>query len=152
MMERCYWDYVRLLVPGGSRLTAATPLPLPEGSLLRTFRGVQSAPDTVTVEVGEAGTAAFAAFFVVRGGESRQVKWAYSLPSAVAAQGQTSSHYHLLVQKQAGTQALPLTVKVSLPPGARLVASRPAPKPAGAGQLIFELSLQTDQSLDVWYR
>ena len=150
-MNRCYWDYVRVLVPSGSQLLAAAPAPLPEGTLARTFRGVQETPDTVTVEPGEGETTAFGAFFVIAGGESREMAFAYDLPPSVVQRNGTQSHYRLSVQKQAGTDAIPLEVRIRLPSGARVAASQPKPTSIDQDELIYELSLQTDQRVELQY-
>ena len=151
MMNRCYWDYVRVLVPSGSQLISATPAPLPEGSLARTFRGVQETPDTVTVEPGEGETTAFGAFFVIAGGESRELAFAYDLPPSVVQHNGTQSRYRLSMPKQAGTDAIPLEVRVRLPSAARAVASWPKPTSIDQDELIYELSLQTDQRVELQY-
>ena len=151
MMNRCYWDYVRVLVPSGSQLISATPAPLPEGALARTFRGVQEPMDTVAVEPGESETVTFGAFFVIAGGESREMTFAYDLPPSVVQRNGTQSRYRLSVQKQAGTHALPLQVRIRLPSGARAVTSRPKPTSIDQDELIYELSLQTDRRVELQY-
>ena len=96
MMQGCYWDYVRVYAPPGSRLLDVV--------------GSDRPP-----EAGEeAGKAVFAALLVVAPGEERQLTFRYELPEQVSA-----GVYRLLVQKQAGTAALPVTVGL-VGPGWRL--------------------------------
>jgi len=93
MMNRCYWDYVRVYVPAGSELQQA--------------RGFE--PGSVESLPGERETQVFAGFFVMAPGEEREIILSYDLPPEVVARGT----YRLRVQKQPGTGALPLRVQVS---------------------------------------
>ncbi len=88
MTRRCYWNYLRIYVPGGSELLTAEGL------------------KKVTAEPGERGTTVFAGDFVALPGEAYQVTLRYRLPADVA-----TAPYRLLVRKQAGTVALPLAVE-----------------------------------------
>lgn len=93
MMERCYFDYVRVYVPAGSELRQAS--------------GFE--PGSVESLPGERDTQVFAGFFILAPGEEREITLSYDLPPQVTA-GQV---YRLQVQKQPGTLALPLRVWVS---------------------------------------
>lgn len=93
MMERCYFDYVRVYVPAGSEL--------------RQTSGFE--PDSVEVLAGERETQVFAGFLVMAPGEEREITLSYELPATVMA----DKTYRLRVQKQPGTGALPLRVQVS---------------------------------------
>jgi hypothetical protein len=93
MTNRCYWDYVRVYVPGGSELRAT--------------RGFE--PESVESLPGEQGTQVFTGFFVLAPGEERQITLSYDLPPEVVA----DSVYRLRVQKQPGTGAIPLRIQVS---------------------------------------
>ena len=91
MIARCYFDYVRVYVPAGSELVTA--------------EGV--AADTVTSRIGERGTQEFAAFFVLPPGKQQQVTFTYRMPA-----GLTAENYRLVVQRQSGTQPLPLRLQI----------------------------------------
>ncbi len=88
MTRRCYWNYLRVYVPGGSELIAA------EG-----FKKIGAEP-------GERGTTVFAGDFVVQPGEVYTVTLRYRLPADLPA-----APYRLFVRKQGGTVAIPLTVQ-----------------------------------------
>ncbi|MCC6457369.1 MAG: DUF4012 domain-containing protein [Caldilineaceae bacterium] len=90
-IERCYFDYVRLYVPGGSKLVA--------------LEGVEA--DTISSRLGERGTQVFAGYFSLKPGEEHTVTFAYTLPPAI-----TPENYQLVVQRQAGAAPLPLEVTV----------------------------------------
>jgi len=93
MMNRCYWDYVRVYVPGGSELKEA----------------VGFDPGSTESLSGEQGTQVFTGFFVLAPGEERVMTLRYDLPLTVVADGV----YRLRVQKQPGTGSLPLHMQVS---------------------------------------
>ncbi len=88
LIRRCYWDYLRVYAPGGSQLLSANGVDQPK------------------TERGEGGTTVFAGAFVLKPGEQRVVTLRYRLPATVT----TGSPYQLLVRKQAGTIATPLSV------------------------------------------
>jgi len=93
MMNRCYWDYVRVYVPGGSELKEAIGF---------------DAGSTESLS-GEQGTQFFTGFFVLAPGEERVLTLRYDLPPTVVAGGV----YRLRVQKQPGTGSIPLHVHVT---------------------------------------
>ncbi|MEZ4675437.1 MAG: DUF4012 domain-containing protein [Caldilineaceae bacterium] len=95
LTERCFYNYVRLYVPGGSTLLEATGL---QSSSMRATRG-------------EAGTQVFSGYFVIPPGESQQVTFRYQLPLQLA-EILAPDRYTLLVQRQAGSGALPLTLAI----------------------------------------
>jgi hypothetical protein len=88
MIARCYFDYIRLFVPGGSQLIG--------------IEGVE--PDSVNSQHGEAGTTFFAGHFSVKPGEQKSIIFRYRLPVFIKP-----TTYQLVVQKQAGTPPLPLS-------------------------------------------
>jgi len=92
MMNRCYFDYVRVYVPAGSELQQAS--------------GFEAG--SVESSLGERDTQVFAGFLVMAPGEEREIGLRYDLPPQVTA----GEVYRLRVQKQPGTGALPLRVQV----------------------------------------
>jgi hypothetical protein len=121
MMDRCYWDYVRIYVPSGSALMDGPDLALPAGSLLA--RSEETAlPRTITPALEEGGWPVWAGFFDLPPLGEREMAWEYRLPAGVVEQRAGGNHvYRLRVQKQAGTLDVPLSLDVRLPPGAELV-------------------------------
>lgn len=92
MARRCYFNYVRVYVPGGATLVAA--------------EGFE--PDTVATLPGERGTTVLAGYLVVPAGQERQVSFTYDLPPHTVG----PQTYRLALQKQAGTP--PWSVEVFL--------------------------------------
>jgi hypothetical protein len=89
MAARCYFDYVRLYAPGGSKLMAV--------------EGLET--DSITAERGEKGTQRFGGFFVMPPGSEHTVKFTYELPAHI-----TPEAYALTIQRQSGANPLPVTV------------------------------------------
>jgi hypothetical protein len=91
MVARCYFNYVRVFAPAGSELVKA--------------RGVDG--ESIISRRGERGTHEFAGFFTLPPGEQQVVTFTYRLPPGITPAG-----YRLLLQRQAGTQPLPLTLSI----------------------------------------
>ena len=144
-MTRCYYDYLRVLIPGGSRLVDSKTQPVP-GAWMNSGVGDDGA---VTQSEGEAGTATLSTFLVVPFGGERETVFRYRLPAAVLTHDAQGWHYRLKIQKQPGTDAIPLTMTLRLPPGASLLASAPDSTASGDGAFSFALRLDRDQTIDV---
>ena len=91
MIERCYFNYVRLYTPGGSKLIGV--------------EGVD--PDSVSSGRGEHNLRLFAGYFILHPGEQRVVTFRYALPAHLKPDG-----YTLVMQRQSGASPLPLTVRI----------------------------------------
>ncbi|MBI4329429.1 MAG: DUF4012 domain-containing protein [Chloroflexi bacterium] len=143
--QGCYWAFVRVLVPQGSRLRKASYVPLPEGSLLKRM-GREG--ETATVEIAkEGGKTSFGLFFVVAPGEEREISFAYTLPGDLAGKGLL--WYELTVQKQPGTVAVPLEVVLHLPPDAAAMPREPTGGKVEGGTVRFVTDLAQDRSFSV---
>jgi hypothetical protein len=115
----CYFNYLRVLVPGASRLISATAEAVP-GAWMDSGVGDDG---TTLLEPAENGTAALQTLLVVPPGAERERTFRYSLPPAVVQRAGDLLRYRLVVQQQAGAPASPLAVDVQLPDGATLVSS-----------------------------
>jgi hypothetical protein len=152
MMEGCYWNYLRVYVPGGSQLIDSPELALPEGSLRA--RQSEAGGTSLPTSVGpvEAGKNVFASFFVVAPGEQREMVYQYQLPSALLAEGDSASVYRLVVQKQPGTTALPLRVEVQVPADAAVLSTTPEATSLEDGLVSFSTDLRVDREFEVVFR
>ncbi|MBK8046945.1 MAG: DUF4012 domain-containing protein [Anaerolineales bacterium] len=92
MIARCYFDYVRVYAPGGSELIAVDGI----------------APEDVLAQAGEAGTEIFSGYFVTPTNSQQRITFTYRLPAALKP-----ASYQLLLQRQPGTQPLPVTLHVN---------------------------------------
>jgi hypothetical protein len=153
MMERCYWDYVRVYVPWDSELIAGPGRPLPVGSLLARYGHPTGMPPPAPV-LAEDGRLAWTEFFALEPGDEETLNFDYRLPGSVLEYlSDGSRRYRFLVQKQPGTEAVPFELTVRLPPGAELVAVTPdALQRSATGSLTVSTMLRTDQTFEVIYR
>ncbi|MBN1890161.1 MAG: DUF4012 domain-containing protein [Thermoflexales bacterium] len=143
MMNRCYWDMLRVYAPGGSSLITATlqaPAPLV---------GKRSSDGQPTA-AQELGYSVFGSFFVLDGGASQVTRFEYSLPQLVEEEAGLRV-YSLYVQRQPATSDLPLDIAVVLPEGAQLVKTDP-PARASGHMVEWSLSLSADRQVRAWYR
>jgi hypothetical protein len=147
-MRRCLWDYMRILVPGGSQLLASTSDPTPASWLL------SGQPDdgAVLALPGPGGTSEFSTLVVVPQGQTRTVALRYGLPPSVVEPAGSAAHYRLLVQQQPGRGPQPLSVTVRLPPGATLLAADPPATRTSGQELHFALTLGNNQELNITYQ
>jgi hypothetical protein len=146
MMHRCYYDYLRAYVPAGSVLRAATSHPTPGRYLLR---GEPDPGQAVTLD-DDAGKTVFGQFFVVEYGQTLETRLVYDLPP-VTWMSEGQRHYALLIQKQPGTDGVPILLTVALPPGARLASAAPSPSRIDGETLTFELELAIDVVVEIAY-
>lgn len=124
----CYWNYLRLYVPDGSTLISTKGL-----------SEIENLP-------GEKEKAVWGGFLLVPAAESRTVQFVYTLPTM------ESDSYSLLLQKQAGTEAVPVTVRLILPVGQTPVSMSPLPYLQESNVLLYGLDLRQDRFLFVKLR
>lgn len=91
LIARCYFNYVRVYVPGSSRLL--------------NVEGVS--PETVETQRGETGTQVFTGYFILEPNHRHQISYTYLLPEGI-----TPTQYRLILQRQSGTNPLPLRVNI----------------------------------------
>lgn len=97
----------------------------------------------------ELGKQVFGRFATVLPGATRVMQFVYDTP-AVVRTDDGIQRYRLLVQKQAGTDAIPLELRFSLPDGARLQDVELDGRPV-AGNMI-KTDLRTDHVIEITYR
>ena len=147
LTHTCYYDYLRLVVPRGSQLREAIAHPVPGKYLLS---GLVTDGKAETLRDNPTGWTMFGQFFLVEYGKQLLTRFEYDLPVVVTdAAGQ--KRYVLLLQKQSGTDAMPVKVKLTLPAGARLVSVSPSPTLQSGAVLEFGLRLDVDRQIEVVY-
>lgn len=146
MMQRCYYDYLRVYVPASSVLLEAQAHPTP-GEYLIMGQPLDGAPERFT----EAGKTVWAQFFVVEYGQTLTKRWVYELPAVVedVADGE---RYTLLLQKQAGLDAVPVDISLRLPSNAVVLDWWPQPTAEQGNVVNYQFDLRVDSSLSVRYR
>ncbi len=147
LMQQCYWDYVRVYVPRGTRPLRASPNPIP-GELLVTGIGRSGEAEILAPE---AGKSVFATFFVLPPGQRAETRMLYQLPPDVIEQTEDSLHYRLYIQKQGGKLSVPVQLSLYLPPGSTVIRSSvPYARAANNPEhILYNLNLQTDFQLSI---
>jgi hypothetical protein len=135
MFDGLYGSYLRVYTPEGSKLTDVR------------FGGQTVGPEAVETEYGYT---TFGRYFPVLPGTSAGLDVEFETLGVIAADGQVRT-YRLYVQKEAGTEATPLTLKLSLPQGAR-VESVTLDGKKYEGGLTVSTDLRTDRLVEVTYR
>lgn len=150
-LDRCYYNYLRVYLPEGTRLLAAQPQAIPAAWMMLR-QAVPAQVDALEPEVEHvAGVQGFGTLLVVPGQKTQGVSFSFALPARVIQPGPGPGQwtYQLKIQKQAGTRALPLSLRLRLPTGARLVAVSPSTAEWVDETLLLETSLKTDLFLTV---
>jgi hypothetical protein len=128
MMNRCYFNYLRVFVPAGATLRESTGLE----------------PGTETVGPVSGGVQSWEGYFVLPPGATQQVRFVYDLPQTFDQDGR----YTLRIQKQAGAQPWPVTVTLNTPPGQEMQPITPGAV-VEDGRMMWSLQLDRDQELVV---
>jgi hypothetical protein len=102
-----YGDYLRVLVPEGAVLEEVVE------------EGRSVGPEDVW---DENGRTVLARYFTLPLDAKKELAFTYAVP-LVVDMSEDSHEYRLLVQKQPGTQAIPLTITIDPPPGWKIVST-----------------------------
>ncbi|MBN1304059.1 MAG: DUF4012 domain-containing protein [Anaerolineales bacterium] len=149
-IDRCYWDYMRVYLPEDIRLLDASVQEIPADWMILG----QEVPDRVDELKEEIpGVQVFGTLKVVRGGKSVTSEFNFSLPERVVIvqSGNRQKQYSLKVQKQPGTLAVPISIRVHLPGDAK-VKEVPTGAVVQDGNVLLETTLQEDLAIIVIYR
>jgi hypothetical protein len=134
MMDRCYWNYLRIYVPEGATLIAD-----------------ENGNDMENAGI-EAGKQVWARWMMMARQDKPQVSMGYYQPLPVLSTTAAGREYRLVVQKQPGTDRTPLRVMVTLPAGVTVLGTRPAATRVAGNIVEFESTLATDQEFRVIIR
>ena len=103
-------------------------------------------------EIGtENGKTVFGRFFGLPKGAKREVSFRYVTPG-VAELGDRMARYRLFIQKQPGTGAVPLSLRFSLPEGAKLVSLELNGKQLDGNALEVRTDLSRDREIVLTYQ
>jgi Protein of unknown function (DUF4012) len=144
-IDACYWNYMRVYVPSGTELSAATPQIVP-GEWMILNKGVNAAVDKLDEEVD--GLQAFGMLMVVPGDHSQLNSLHFQLPDHVLMTEGDQRIYRLDVEKQPGTLATPITIRIHLPHRA-VLKSTSMKAIMENHDLLIQTALQTDVNLEV---
>ncbi|MCL4263389.1 MAG: DUF4012 domain-containing protein [Anaerolineae bacterium] len=146
LADECYWNYLRVYVPGGTILTDSSHHEVPQETMISAHQGWNNPAQTLNEF---AGWSTFANFILVPQKETVTVSFDYTLPVVVNADGRTQT-YQLTIRPQAGARPQSVQVTVNLPPGAHLLSTIPEGV-ATANAITFTLENDDVNTLAVNY-
>lgn len=149
MMDRCYWDYIRVYVPRGSKLQEATRIPIPSESL---WHGEGESGEVASYDAEEGPWTVMAVMSLLPPSTTQTRYFVYSLPPEIVKWEGSEGFYHLRVQKQPGTIGHPLAVKIDLPPEVEIVGVEPDPSALKDRVVIFQTVLKEDKEFRLHFR
>lgn len=146
-IDRCYWNYLRVYKPAGVEVLEATPHAVP-GAWMLLGQGVPARVDDLEEEIP--GVKGFGTLLVVPGGQSLNTSFTFALPPSIMVKDGPAGQrmYRLKVQKQPGTLAIPITIRIHLPKSA-VVKSISEEAVAQDNHLLINSTLQTDVDLEL---
>jgi hypothetical protein len=148
LITDCYWNYMRVYVPSGTKLIEATPQFVPANWMI-VKQDVAAHVDNLDEKID--GVQTFGTLQVIPGGESLTTSFQFAMPASIIQSDAGQSIYHLLVQKQPGTQSIPITIRVHLPNNASIKKG-----PDGAvfqnPNILYQTNLQTDIEFEIVYK
>jgi hypothetical protein len=136
MLGGVYGCYLRVYAPEKAKLVD-----------LR-LDGRTAGPEQMAVEMGKS---VFGRFFPVLPGDRTGAEFSYETPGVVVQEDGGLYRYRLYVQKEAGTDALPLDVKLTLPDGAVLQEARLDGRVLPNG-LEFSTDVREDREIEVVFK
>ena len=99
------------------------------------------------------GLQGFGTLEMVRMGATLETDFKFNLPTIILQTNPVTGDliYQLKVQKQAGTVAIPLTLRVHLPNGSRINSVSPSGFTQAGDNLLFNLILNTDENIRIQF-
>jgi hypothetical protein len=149
-IDRCYWDYLRVYQSSQASLVDSTPHAVPADW---TILGQAVLPRVDILDDELNSVQGYGTLLVVPGGQSLTTTFKFALSPTVLSLMPDSDEriYRLKIQKQPGTQAVPVTVRIHLPRHVSLLSV-----PAGAviqdANVMVQANLDTDLLLAVVMR
>ena len=148
LKNACYWNFLRVYMPQGSRLLSSTPLPLPGHTVsVEIGRGIPG-QDTGNISSSH-NKMVFSGLTSVRAGSRGEITLVYDLPDSVVRREADSLTYELLIQKQPGVRERRVHVELITPEGYGISSSSMTPYHGGNSRAIFDLTLTQDTVLRV---
>ena len=148
LADKCFFNYLRVYVPDGSMLITGPNQVVPAEIW---YGGYDWDRGTAVVQEIP-GFTTFSNFIFVPKGQTINSQYRYDLPITITQQKAAKTNYALLVEKQAGAGPYPIEVKITLPPGVKLVTATPEPTSIEGQTIQFLLELARDIDINITYQ
>ena len=150
LVNACYWNFIRVYIPNGSRMLSQTSLPLPELSVSAEI-GVGTPGQETGALSSSHDKVIFSGLATVPALESREVELVYDLPADTVVSDGDDLIYTLTIQKQPGVKQRKLSLEL-VPPDGHSVASSSMPYAAGNDGLVtISSALPRDETIRVTF-
>jgi hypothetical protein len=110
--------------------------------------GAEAGPSELAEENGKT---VFGRFFALPKGAKRELSFSYVTPAVVGFRGD-AAEYRLLIQKQPGTGAIPLRIRLILPEGAGPVSLELDGESLDSKNLEVQTDISRDREIVIRYR
>jgi hypothetical protein len=148
LINRCYWDYLRVYSRADAILTKSFPMAIP-GSWLMGGKGLPAQVDDL-VDENNSRVKGYGTFLVVPAGSKQAVTYRFGLSTAILKTVGSNIIYSLYVQKQPGTPANPIEIIVHLPINATILYSSLKAEKNGENW-IFTSDLHEDLQIELTF-
>ena len=150
-INRCYYNYLRVYLPAGTQLTGGTPHQVTRNEMVMLDQNVPARIDVLTEQLH--GLQGFGTLMVVPMEQSLGTSFQFQLPAGILMQNPGSHDYiyQLKIQKQPGILSAPVTFRLHLPNGARVLSASPQAVQDGQN-LLFETDLMEDFHVQVEFQ
>ncbi len=144
----CYWNYLRVYLPAGTRLLDSTTQAVPAYWMI-VKKDIPAHVDILDEAIQNISS--FGTLQVVPGGESLTAAFHFSLPPATLTQPAPDQFlYHLKIQKQPGTQATPFALRIHLP-GSAVIQRATAGAVHQENSLLYLTDLRVDREIEILF-
>lgn len=148
LADKCFFNYLRVYVPGGSTLIAGPNQVVP-GDI---WYGNYDWDKETAVAEEIPGFTTFSNFIYVPKGQTVNSSYQYQLPTTITHQEGSTINYKLLVEKQAGADPYPTEINITLPPGKKLQTVLPQPTTIEGQTIQFVQELARDIEISLTYQ
>lgn len=146
-MERCYWDYLRLIVPAQAHLLRGPNVVVGGQHLLRG----QATTGQIDMEALPEDKLSWGQLFLLAPQQTISLDFIYTLPPGTAHWVEDHWEYNLYLQKQPGVLASTTAVTVTLPEGSHFLGSQLTPLRQQGTEITYQVDLKTDQEIQILY-
>jgi hypothetical protein len=151
LLNGCYWNYIRVYVPGGAQLVDGDDLPLAAGSIASAVGKLSAGRPTVQQLFDENGDYV-SGLLTLAPQTSSDVALNFKLPGQIVETDGNYIDYSLDLVAQAGTRGRMGTVTVVLPVGYEVEEIEPVNGQLLDGSVIFDVLLDHDESINLRLR
>ena len=149
-IDRCYWDYMRVYTPSGTGLLNANIQAIPADWMIRR-EAVPAQVDLLEEEIE--GVQGFGVLKVVPGEQSVETNIQFRLPASIVKKLSNSGSmiYQLRIQKQPGTIAIPIIIRIHFPNSTN-IQSMPIGAMLQGNNVLIKTNLREDLEIKIIFQ